>query len=72
MKMFDDKMYCTLFRFACSAALSSVPGIPKDKEIVIQGNLAFEVESYLCTTKGIPKSLIEIDTAKGAKLKKKK
>lgn len=60
------------YRFACSCALGSVPGIPKDKEIVIQGNLAYEAEGYLSSAKGIPKSLIEIDTAKGAKLKKKK
>jgi hypothetical protein len=59
-------------RFACSVALSSVPGIPKDKEIVLQGNLAHEAETYLVGHCGVPKGLVEVDSSKGAKLKKRK
>jgi hypothetical protein len=59
-------------RFACSVALSSVPGIPKDKEIVVQGNLGFEAEAYLAEHCGVPKHLIELDASKGGKLKKRK
>ena len=53
-------------------ALSAVPGIAHHKEVVIQGNLAYEAEVYLVEQRGVPKSLIDIDTSKGAKLKKKK
>jgi hypothetical protein len=53
-------------------ALSGVPGIPKDKEIVLQGNLAHEAETYLVGHCGVPKGLVEVDSSKGAKLKKRK
>lgn len=51
---------------------SSVPGIPKDKEVVLQGNFGFEMEEYLSATWGVPRHLVEVTAAKGAKLKKKK
>lgn len=53
-------------------ALGSVPGIPKDKEIVVQGNLGFEAETYVAEHCGVPRHLIELDTSKGGKLKKRK
>ena len=59
-------------RFACSVSLSSVAGIPQDKEIIIQGNFGVEVESYLCDHCGIPRHLIEVSATKGIKVKKKK
>lgn len=59
-------------RFACSVSLSSVPGIPKDKEIILQGNFAHEAENYLIDSFGIPRHLVELVTGKGGKLKKKK
>lgn len=46
-------------------------GIPQDKEIVLQGNYAFEMEAYLIDAFGIPKHVFEIVAAKGAKLRKK-
>jgi translation initiation factor 1 (eIF-1/SUI1) len=49
-----------------------VPGIAKEKEIVIQGNLAYDVEKYLVSHMGVPAHLIDISSSKGAKLKKKK
>jgi len=51
--------------------VSAVPGIPQDKEVVIQGNFGVETESLLVDKWGIPRHLIEISAAKGAKIKKK-
>ena len=42
-----------------------------DKEIIIQGNLAAEVESYLVDTYDLPKHLIGSAVLKGVKPKKK-
>ena len=53
-------------------ALSGVPGIPKEKEVVLQGNFAYEVESFLCCVHGVPKHCVELAAGKGAKLKRKK
>jgi translation initiation factor 1 (eIF-1/SUI1) len=60
-----------LFRFACSVSVSTVPGISKEKEIVLQGNYGFEIENYLVDYCGIPRHVIEVAAGKGAKLKKK-
>lgn len=43
----------------------------KDREIVIQGHLAVEVESYLTDTCNIPSHLIDSKILKGVKPKKK-
>ena len=46
-------------------------GMLADKEIIIQGNLAAEVESYLVDTYDLPKHLIGSTILKGVKPKKK-
>lgn len=59
-------------RFACSVSLSAVAGIPQDKEIVVQGSFANEVEGYLIDQCGVPRHLVQVTTTKGTKLKKMK
>jgi len=58
-------------RFACSVSVSAVPGIPQDKEVIVQGNFGSETESLLVDKWGIPRHLVEVSAAKGAKIKKK-
>ena len=43
----------------------------KDKEVIIQGHLAAEVEMYLVGTYDVPKHLIRSSILKGVKPKKK-
>lgn len=51
-------------KFACSVSVSSVPGIAKDKEVLIQGNYPSEVEAYLIQNYGLPRVVMEITLAK--------
>ena len=46
------------------------PGMLKDWELIIQGNLSFELEAHLFSTYDIPKHLIDSKAPKGAKPKK--
>ena len=46
-------------------------GMLKDREVIIQGNLAAEIEVYWAGTYDIPKHLIHSQILKGVKLKKK-
>lgn len=46
-------------------------GMLKEKEIIIQGHLALEVEMYLISTYDMPKHLISSKVLKGVKPKKK-
>ena len=64
-------MTSLLCRFACSVSVSAVPGVPQDKEVVVQGNCGSELEDLLHKKWGIPKHLIEVSTGKGVKAKKK-
>ncbi len=48
-----------------------MPGIAKDKEIVLQGNYGFDMENYLVEFCGIPRHVIEVSAGKGVRLKKK-
>ena len=59
------------YRFACSVSLSSVPGIPKEREVVLQGNFGADMEAYLGASWGVPRHLVELETGKGVKAKKK-
>ena len=43
----------------------------REREVIIQGNLAAEIEVYLAGTYDIPKHLIHSQILKGVKLKKK-
>jgi translation initiation factor 1 (eIF-1/SUI1) len=45
-------------RFACSASTSLVPGMIKEREILMQGRVAHEVEQYLIDVCRIPRDLI--------------
>ena len=58
-------------RFACSVSLSAVPGVPQDKEVVVQGNFGNEIEDMLHKVWGIPRHLVDISHGKGVKAKKK-
>jgi translation initiation factor 1 (eIF-1/SUI1) len=58
-------------KYACSCTISAVKGFPKEKEIVMQGHLSFEVESYLIDFLTIPRHLMAIKVLKGVKPKKK-
>eukprot|EP01036_Dinobryon_divergens_P027497 gene27497-36281_t len=58
-------------RFACSVSLSAVPGVPQDKEVVVQGNFGSEIEDMLHKVWGIPRHLVDISHGKGVKAKKK-
>jgi translation initiation factor 1 (eIF-1/SUI1) len=49
----------------------TISGMIHDKEIVIQGHLALEVEVYLSDTWSIPKTYITSNILKGVKAKKK-
>ena len=57
-------------KFACSASLGVVAG-KKEKEIVIQGHLAFELEGYLTEHCGVPRQFMAINILKGVKPKKR-
>ena len=57
-------------RFACSASVSTIAGMQKEKEMLLQGQLGYEIEIYLHEHCGIPKSLIDITSTKGLKKKK--
>ena len=46
-------------------------GMVKEREIIIQGRLASEVEMYLISTYDMPKHLIASKVLKGVKAKKK-
>lgn len=59
-------------KFACSVSLSNVPGIPHEKEILLQGPFGLEVEAYLVENCGIPRNLFEVSYGKGTKVPKKK
>jgi len=59
-------------KFACAASVGAVNGIPHLKEIVVQGNLSFEIESFLLAHLKLPKGIIEITAQKGVKAKTKK
>ena len=48
----------------------SFSGVGKEREVVIQGHLAAEVEAMLIDVCGIPKHLVESKLAKGVKPKK--
>ena len=63
--------YGIRYRFACSVSLSAVPGVPQDKEVVVQGNFGNEIEDMLHKVWGIPRHLIDITHGKGVKAKKK-
>lgn len=63
-----------LLRFACSAAVSCITGgsssnSKDNSEIVLQGNLSTEMETYLSKEWAVPRHLI--DTTSAAKKKKK-
>jgi len=60
LSLFFPRMYCTL--------LGNNAG--KEREVVIQGHLAAEVEAMLIDVCGIPKHLVESKLAKGVKPKK--
>ena len=62
---------CFVRRFACSVSLSAVPGVPQDKEVVVQGNFGSEIEDMLHKVWGIPRHLVDISHGKGVKAKKK-
>ena len=62
--------YLNICRFACSVSVSPVPGIPKEKEILLQGNYANELEEVLVQY-GLPKTVFEVSLGKGIKSKKK-
>ncbi|RYH29916.1 hypothetical protein EON65_06880 [archaeon] len=57
-----------LYRFACSVSVSSVPGIAKQKEMLLQGNFILDMETYLIDQYLLPRHVIEV---KGLKSKKK-
>jgi hypothetical protein len=52
-------------------AVSSVPGISQEKEVVLQGNYGPEIESYLIDYCGVPRHVVDVSAGKGVKLKKK-
>jgi hypothetical protein len=58
---------CTITRFACSVSVSSVPGIQKEKELLLQGNYPTEFETYLIQNYGIPRNVMEIVLSKKKK-----
>ena len=58
-------------RFACAASAGFVPGMVKDREVVIQGHLSAELEGLLVEQCGVPRHLIEVKVAKGVKPKKR-
>lgn len=76
-----------MVRFACSVAVSEVPGRPKDKEIVTQvhltsflfmvlfyvyqGNWIADLEVYFTNQHHIPKTCMSSKLPSGVKAKKK-
>jgi hypothetical protein len=40
--------------------------------VVLQGNFGLEIEGYLHSQCGVPRTMIEVTAAKGVKIKKKK
>jgi hypothetical protein len=57
-----------LHRFACSVSVTNVPGMLKEKELVLQGNYPSEVEQYLLQTYQVPRQVIELPPSqKGGK-----
>jgi translation initiation factor 2D len=58
-------------RFACAASTGLVPGMVKDREVVVQGHLSSELEGLLVEGCGVPKHLIEVKVGKGVKPKKR-
>ncbi len=58
-------------KFACSASAALIPGLLKEREVVIQGHLAHEITIYLNTNNSIPTHLITTKLLKGVKPKKK-
>ncbi len=52
-------------------SISAVNGLPKEREIVLQGNYGLEMESYLIEHCGIPRHVVEVTAGKGVKMKKK-
>ena len=58
-------------KFACSATATLIPGMLKERELIIQGHLAHELTGYLNTNNSIPIHLITTKLLKGVKPKKK-
>jgi len=58
-------------KFACSASAALIPGLLKEREVVIQGHLAHEITIYLNTNNSVPTHLITTKLLKGVKPKKK-
>ncbi len=58
-------------KFACSATATLIPGMVKEREVIIQGHLASEITVYLNTNNSIPIHLITTKLLKGVKPKKK-
>ena len=58
-------------KFACSATYGLIPGMVKDKEVIVQGHLSYEIQEYLINRCSIPSNLIQIVVAKNVKPKKK-
>jgi translation initiation factor 1 (eIF-1/SUI1) len=58
-------------RFASSATVSGIAGMPQCKEVVVQGHLADEVKGLLEAACGLPKNLMETKIGKGVKGKRK-
>jgi hypothetical protein len=48
-------------------SVSSVPGIQKEKELLLQGNYPSEFEAYLIQNYGIPRNVMEIILSKKKK-----
>jgi predicted ribosome-associated RNA-binding protein Tma20/translation initiation factor 1 (eIF-1/SUI1) len=58
-------------KFACSCAVSNVPGIAQQREIVLQGPFAMDIPQFLLDSQGIPSQYIEVVPSKHLSKKKR-
>ena len=56
----------------CASAVSvcTIAGMAKEREIVLQGNFAADIEQHLVVKKGLPRSVVEVTHGKGVKSKR--
>jgi hypothetical protein len=52
-------------------SVSPVPGIPKEKELLLQGNYVHELEDVFIQHFGLPRTVFEMQLGKGMTGKKK-
>ena len=57
-------------RFACATSIKDTPS--GEKEVVIQGDVRYEIQDVLEATCGIPRSKVTVDSGDGKKVKKPK